>query len=388
MGGDFRAELREFIGVVPVALAQDLVGGLTTTVRIKNATRLGKVYQQLSSALIRRRPSLAPVLAANRGAIVRQLACSIQFGSALGQLLDRWSPSCVISTSDFWPLEHQLCRQASQRKIPSILIQHGAIGDFWWPFVADMYCMWGETHVQQMQELGAPLERMVAAGMPATDSMFRGTEDGSRRRPSDRSRPICLLISHTHGRAIEKDIFDKYRHFVSETIQLAPEINWMVKLHPMENDELYREMGSSVFDRLTFYPKTASLQDAVTDADVVTTVYSTAGLESMVLGRPLIIAPAIARVRHLAPWPSMGGGMYANTPADFQFQLNRLISDQDYREQQLRKQERFLAKSFANQGHAAERIVDWLAEYSAPRAVPVVPQRCSSQTPAYSAASQ
>jgi len=107
-----------------------------------------------------------------------------------------------------------------------------------------------------------------------------------------------------------------------------------------------------------------SLEEAVQDADVATTVFSTAGLEAMIMNRPLIVAPATPRVQEVAWWPTMGGGTYAVSAQEFQIQLTKLILDQDHRARQLDKQREFLSKSFANQGHAAERIVDLLERYS------------------------
>jgi hypothetical protein len=364
MAGEFHTELREFVDVVPMLSADDLIGRLGPSVRVKNAIRLGEAYCQLSRALSRRGAYLASSLASNRGAVLRELAHAVQFGSACELLLQSWAPSAMISTSDFWPFEHQLCRQSSRHGIPTLVIQHGTIGDFWWPFVADLYCMWGDTHLQQMLELGAPVDRMKVLGMPATDSMFKGARTGLLGSANKHSSPVCLILSHTHGSTVEKDVFDSFRHFIAEAIKLSPTVDWKVKLHPREDETVYREMGKSIYDRLTFHPKDISLQDAVADADVVTTVYSTAGLEAMVLGRPLIVAPATSRVQHLAPWPSMGGGTYAATASDFQMQLNHLVGDDNYRARQLEKQHSFLAKSFANQGHAAERIVDLLERYS------------------------
>lgn len=374
MGGDFRDELREFVGKFPMVSIQELAARIGGRARISNLMRLFTVYRQISAALSRLRPMYASALAANRGAIVRDLVYSMQCHSASEMLIDNWSPSCVISTSDFWPLEHQLCCQASLRGIPNLVIQHGTIGDFWWPFVAEMYCMWGDTHVQQMEELGAPPDRMKVLGMPATDEMFRNTLTRSVRPLSHRQSPDCLILSHTQGAKFERDAFESYRMFIADIIQQTPFANWKVKLHPKEDDRVYREMGASVFNRLTFLPKDISLQDAIADSDVVTTLYSTAGLEAMVLGRPLIVAPAISRVRHLAPWPSMGGGVYATDAAEFRIQLERLYSDPEYRDEQLHKQKIYLSTSFANQGNAAKKIADLLEQYSQSRSFELIEQ--------------
>lgn len=378
MGEDFTAELGEFVGAVPLVSVKSLIGSLPPSVRYKNAASIAKVYRKLAKGLIQRRPALGGGLAANRGSILRDITCSLQFGSVWQQVLANWSPGCVVSTSDFWPLEHQLCRQAASLKIPSLVIQHGVIGDFWWPFVADICCLWGATHVQQLIDLGAPAERLIAVGMPASDGMFRHSNCDASTRNRRRTSPVCLLMSHTHGKMYEKEAFDRYKDFIAEAVKSAPEIIWKVKLHPMEDEEFYRAMGASVFERLNFHPKTVSLLEAVADADVVTTVYSTAGLESMVLNRPLIVAPAISRVQHLAPWPAMGGGIYAETPTDFQSLIMRLTLEKEYREEHLQKQHKFLAASFANQGRAAERIVDLLEQCSR-RRLNKAELRCSEQ---------
>ena len=87
----------------------------------------------------------------------------------------------------------------------------------------------------------------------------------------------------------------------------------------------------------------------------------------MIMDRPLIVAPAVPRVREIAWWPTMGGGTYACSAEEFQIQLTKLVSDRDYRAQQLDEQRKFLAKSFANRGYATERTVDLLERYSANR---------------------
>jgi len=208
------------------------------------------------------------------------------------------------------------------------------------------------------------VDRLKALGMPATDTLFERTNAGKYMTAENRVQPVCLLLSHTNGSGYEPEIFRNYRQFLAEAMKLMPFIMWKVKLHPQEGESFYREMGNAVYERLIFHPKDVSLEEAVKDADVVTTVFSTAGLESMIMDRPLIVAPATPRVQKFAWWPAMGGGTYAASAQEFQTQLTKLISDPDHRAQQLDQQRQFLSKSFANQGHAAEHIVDLLERYS------------------------
>lgn len=374
---DVSAELREFAGLVPIVSAEELIGQMGMGERVRNAARVARDYKQITAALSRHLQGFR--LTGRHARLVQELVGSVLYGAVCKRLLDSWMPSCVISTSDFWPLEHQLCCQASRRQIPSLVIQHGVIDDFWWPFVADFYCMWGDAHADQMRRLGAPAEQLKVLGMPATDNLFGRANAGQYKPVGNRTQPVCLLLSHTNGAGYEPEAFRSYRLFLAEAINLMPLVTWKVKLHPVEDDSFYREMGDAVYGRLTFHPKKVSLEEAVYDADVVTTVFSTAGLESMIMGRPLIVAPATPRVQELAWWPTMGGGTYAASAQEFQIQLTKLTSDRDHRARQMEKQREFLSKSFANQGHAAERIVDLLERYSDERRVLKTQSRFSDE---------
>lgn len=356
------ANLQEFAGIAPIVLVEHLLGQSSIRERVGNAARVVKEYRQITATLSNRLQGFR--LKRRRARLAMEVTISVLYASACEHVLDSWLPSCIISTSDFWPFEHQLFCQASRRQIPSLVIQHGAIDNFWWPFVADVYCMWGDAHADQMQRIGAPAERLKILGMPATDKLFGRATTEQCKPIKTGIQPVCLLLSQTNGKTYEPEVFRCYRQFLAEAIHLMPFVTWRVKLHPLEDDSFYREMGDTVYERLTFYPKQVSLEDAVKDADVATTVFSTAGLESMVMNRPLIVAPAAPRVQELAWWPAMGGGTYAASAHEFQTQLIKLTSNPDYRAQQMDAQQEFLSKSFANQGHAAERIVDLLEEYS------------------------
>jgi hypothetical protein len=364
-GPDLSSELREFVGVVPVVSGEEIAREFGVVDRLRLAVQVAKSYKQITSALARHLTGFR--LSGRRTMLVQMLVGSVLSGELCKRLLDEWSPDSVISTSDFWPLEHQLCRQASARGIPSLIIQHGTIDYIWWPFVADFYLMWGQAHVDQMLNIGAPADRLKVLGMPATDKLFARTGVEQHVEVKKDALPVCLLLSMTNGISAEPEIFRSYREFLAEALKLIPFVTWKVKFHPVENDSFYREMGDALYERLVFHPKSMSLEDAVNDADIVTTVYSTAGMEAMVMDRPLIVAPYSPRIQELAWWPAMGGGKYARSAEEFQEQLRKLISDPSYRARQLAEQREFLSKSFANQGHAAERIVDLLEQYTGQR---------------------
>lgn len=359
-GGDYRSELDEFVGVVPVVSIQDVVGCVKSGDLLRSLPRITACCKKISTSLADVRPDLKLSLARRRSKLLRGAIESVQAACAWQVLFDSWSPSCVVSTSDFWPVEHQLCLQAADRQIPSFVIQHGTMREFWWPFVASVYLLWGNAEFRQMQSFGAQAERLKIAGMPASDELFKFTHSMMERLGPARQSPVCLILSQTHGSGTESSVFRDFMAFLKETLPLLPAINWKVKLHPAENDGFYRQLGDPWFERLFFYPKRTSLKEAVADADVVLTIYSTGGLEAMMMDRPLIVAPATERVRTLAPWPDSGGGFYVSSPKEFCDRVSRLASYGSVRESQLAAQRTFLAEHFSEAGHSAERIVEYI----------------------------
>jgi hypothetical protein len=358
--------MKEFGDQVPIITAKKLLSNLTFKEKIKIASDASRIFKEVSGLLAQSEAAYARRFRKNAVVIFDHIITSLQMAKAFRLLHETWRPSCVVVPSDLWPPHYQFSYQASVLRIPSISLQHGVSDFFWWPFVSDFCGVWGEAFADEMRQFGAPSERLAVVGLPSTDGIFQRAKTMEQPRAIDNREPVCLFLSQTHGAKYEPEIFARYRDFIIEVTKLMPWIKWKVKLHPMEDDSFYRELGKDVFERLTFHPKDISLEDAVTDADVVSTTYSTAGLEAMIMDRPLIVAPAIPRIREFSWWPTKGGGTYGDSAEDFQSQLTNLVSDRGYLTKQLEQQRAFLANSFANHGHAAEKVVDLLETLSHP----------------------
>ncbi len=359
--------MEEFGNRVPIIKAKTLLSNLTFKEKIKIASDARRIFKEVAGLIARSDAAYARRFHENSVVILDHIITSLQMAKAFRFLHETWRPSCVVVPSDLWPPHYQFSYQASVLQIPSVSIQHGISSYFWWPFVSDTCCVWGDAFAQEMRQFGAPSERLAVVGLPSTDGIFQRAKMMEQPREINNREPVCLFLSQTHGAKYEPEIFARYREFIVQVTALMPWIKWKIKLHPMEDDSFYRELGKESFDRLTFHPKDISLEDAVNDADVVSTTYSTAGLEAMIMDRPLIVAPAIPRIRKYSWWPGKGGGTYGDSAEDFQSQLTNLVSDRGYLTRQLEQQRDFLAKSFAFHGHATEKVVDLLEILSDPQ---------------------
>lgn len=360
---DCRDELSEFVGQAPIVTPRSLAAQIGLGQRYGIRAEALRVFVTLSEIVSNYDIHLASRLRSNMGALVAEITTSLEMSAGLKTLFRAWSPSCVISTTDLWPLEFQFACQASSLDIPSVVIQHGAPDESGWPFEADHWVVWGETFKNQMTQLGAPSDRLLIGGMPASDAVFQSRRVDRNRNSAQRSEPpVCLILSHAHGRRTEPEAFDCFKKVLPEIIRSTPHVTWKVKLHPAEDDMFYREMGDDVMRRLKIYPRTTSLADALGNADVVTTLFSTSGVDAMIYGSPLIILNVSLRVKQLAWWPELGGGVYADNAREFRQRLDDLLTIPQCRARQLESQEIFLERSFANRGHASEAIIDLLTQ--------------------------
>jgi hypothetical protein len=363
--GNFDVELAEFSARVPIVPARSLIAQLSIIQRQKIAVEALRTFREVLEMLSAYDAHLAGRLLRNTGMVLDEIVRSLQLAVAFRTLLESWSPSCVVSTSDLWPLEYQFAYQASSLRIPSVVIQHGVSDDFWWPFQADLFVAWGDIFREKMTELGVPSNRLASGGMPASDRVFQRQQALYSMGSSDfevQDPPVCLILSHSQGRVLEPEIFAHFKEVLSETIQLTPNVRWKVKLHPSEEDSFYRELDDKIFKRLEIHPKSTSLVEAVEGADVVTTLFSASGLEAMMMGRPVIVPVFSSRGKELAWWPDLGGGVYAQNAEEFRQHLVKLLSFPQTRLRQLESQRSFLKRSFANPGCASAAIVDIVSD--------------------------
>ena len=277
------------------------------------------------------------------------------------ELLAAWQPNCVLTTSDFYPFEFQFIHQARQMGIPTAILQHGEINDVViWPTYAQTFLAWGETYRDQLVELGADKNRIQITGMPAADALFLKGSIPSATAPRD-GAPVCLELSHTQDRIEECAAFEEYGRWLKSAVHSMPGVRWRIRLHPAEDDSFYRELGVNRLPQVEIMAPSIGLEDALAGADAVCTIRSTAGLQAMMLQKPVVVLTLAALVAQPVAWPSNGGGLSAKDADALRFHLTRLFSDAGFRNSILTAQNRFLNKRFAHPGKAADAVVGFLS---------------------------
>lgn len=317
----------------------------------------GQAAPPLLAAYQRHFPELGTGLARWRPRLRAYLTEALLYRRAWERLLRAWQPSCVVSTSDFWPFEHTLFAEARRQQVPSLCIQHGVVGAFWWPSEAQRLLLWGSFFRDELLALGAPPERLKLCGMPASDRLFQ-----KPRRPTPPAAPgerlRCVLLSNAHGAGVLPRAGERFAALLEELVVRFPSVAWRVKLHPIEDGTFYRRLSPAAYASLEILPKNIPLETAVSEADLVAVWFSGAAMEAMMMGRPLIVLAAGPEMAEVAWWPRLGGGMAIESVEQMEVYLRRFTTQPEYRLALLAAQDEFLARAFAHPGAAARAVVD------------------------------
>lgn len=312
-------------------------------------------------------PHCARMVRLNYGSYLRLMVASERMAVAYKRLLSMWRPSIVLSTSDFWPAEFQACWQAKLLGIPTAILQHGAINDVCaWPTYHDVFLAWGEGFREQLLKQGAPGKQVKVVGMPASDDLFRR----SQGKPTVAGRgvaPVCLIFSHTQDRVEDQALFREYGECLTTAIESTPDVLWRIRLHPSEDDCFYRELDLLRFKNVEMSPRELPLVQDVERASVVTTIRSTAGMQAMMMGKPLLIFYPASMSSPPVTWPNEGGGSCFRDAGEFKNNIQRLLDDERFLQSRLKAQNEFLEKSFSNCGRASAATVDFLEQYTLAR---------------------
>ena len=359
-GEGFDLSRKGFTGASGSVGVREIRSLTTTTEWLAALTGARKHFAAVSAEFERQAPQCIPLIRKGRAGIESELALAMVATLGLTRIYTNWQPSFVISTSNMWPFDCAVFDQAARLGIPSFVVQHGVTNRYWWPFVASKMLLWGKAFEKELLNLGAPAAQLAIGGMPAADHLFSRYQDVSR--DVGKTASSFLILSDTQTRHLYPEPYDKFRILFKAVVAATPTIRWSIKLHPLEDDSFYREMLGGRFPNFSILPKATSLEDAVRQSDVACTLWSTSGLESMMMRRPLLVFDLDPMVYEHAWWPQCGGGTYAPTTEAVLAFVRKASSDPHFIAELVTRQDQFLAENFANPGRAAEAVLDTIEE--------------------------
>lgn len=318
----------------------------------------------LHAAILRGLEAGGAALAAPDAATLReQLDTQAAQLEAHARMLAHADPDLVLVHADNHPTPQHHVLIARREGIPTAMIQHGLdcerhyLDDAY----ADAIAVWGEARaLRYRRDAAQPPRRLVATGNPEYDPL----------RPPDAIAPAdgdWLWVTRPHAPAKcyapSRSVLEGARILdaLAGALRDAPGRALLVKPHPFDSVDLLREAAarSGLGGRIRFvdtppmalYPRVG----------LVVSEDSTAGMEAMFFGKPLVHA-------HFAPTPPTlplaehGAALPGHDPDALRAALRQAANlDAAARDALLDGQRRFL-QEFAGpcDGGAAARVVEFL----------------------------
>lgn len=312
LGGILLGELEEnenkkYSSAYPSVPFRTMISTVTIIQRVKILFEIFKTIKVIKKLSHKEYPKLVSSLKGKFAYLFRLVSISMLVQFSVERVLRLWKPSCIITSGDFWPFEYQVISVSKRMAVPSYIVQHGVINESWWPFVADYLLLWGKPFKEEMLLHGAPEKRLRIVGMPSTDKIFKNTKI-DKEEVFKKGSLSCVIISQTSAAGIYPEVFRTFHEILDTTMAKLTDVEWRIKLHPVETGDFYNNLLKKHGANLRLLPKSTTLQDAVKESDVAITIFSTAGLEVMIMQRPLIILNLSPQLTKFVWWPSKGGG--------------------------------------------------------------------------------
>lgn len=218
----------------------------------------------------------------------------------INQLLDKFSPCCVIPGYDITPEGRLLAFLARNRNIPSYCIMHGSItGE---PLdtmhIVDYFCLFGEASKRDLIAKGVDPAPLIVTGAPYLDK-FDNIKSGihpilKHNLSLAESKTYFFIATSGPGHSTSHAHFQLILENIFEAAARYPDAQWVIKMHRKDRIENYREVLSRyknhgiyiIEHNATGFPE--SIFEWLQGATALFTGTSTVALEAMSMGIPVV----------------------------------------------------------------------------------------------------
>jgi hypothetical protein len=270
----------------------------------------------------------------------------------LAAVLRRCRPDLVVVPQDVHDTPRLLVMLAQAAGIPTLATEHGVIANY--PHrvlpMADKIALWGRGDIAYYLRHGYHPDRFVVIGQPVLERLWGARNErlapGTSQTPDSSGVPLGSddAAASAPGPGKSSVILFAAQPFVPlsarnspvETAELIrvvidacrgrPDWQLIIKLHPlMDGNELTYLDTSGVNMSVV---RGGSIYAMLAEADVLVTWSSTAGLEGMVMGKPLIALQTPGK-RDYVPYVAAGAALGATTPAELTEAIERVLAGAD-----------------------------------------------------------
>lgn len=221
--------------------------------------------------------------------MINELAVQTQRIMAFEMLLKQLKPSYILTEYDRNGLCSGLVLVARKLNIPTFSHMHGVVNHRfgYLPLLADYLFCWGNRQKELLVKLGANPDRLIVSG---------ATQLSDQTIEIDRKELLNKLDVHEDQKIVilaTNPINDEDRlsliSIFCDAVDQLPQIKGIVRLHPSEDIEFYKNFRDSFPEILFDKNQTLNFEESLALADLVCIFNSAYGIDACVKNIPTMI---------------------------------------------------------------------------------------------------
>lgn len=297
-----------------------------------------------------------------------QILPGIRRVAAYKRALDTLRPDGILLMADTDMLELALVLAAQARKIPTVVVQHGVlVSPSNYDFNADRMAVWGELPKEWFIQTGKSPERLIITGYPLFDRYRALPPPTTAARARLRKRlglpggaRVALLVTNQSGgvgRLLQPGEGAELFEAIFQTFaDHLPDLVLIVRQHPAEDRGIPQRLAARFRLTVALNPE-AELAELIDLADVIISQYTTAGLEAIIKGKPVVYLNLFC-VPDLVPFAKVGAAIGVYAPEELAPAVRAALEDPTVRQELAAGRQRLLREYLSDlDGRATERVV-------------------------------
>ena len=299
-------------------------------------------------------------------------------------LLAYYKPDIVllrISTSPNQPHFPVLAQVARAQGIPSLEMQHGlgyyGPGSLDLRHFAEYTGVYGALTAREMKQVGDVYTTPVVVGSPRFDVYTSGQRASKERDASGAVSVVLIAPPLSHFGMMDTYDVEEYFQVTASALKKIKNASVVIKLRPGSGGApIYEHTIARAFAGVSHQVVSEEpLADVYKKADIVVSGYSTAALEALLCGKPLIyfgLSPGeqMMGLHHFSLYAQQQAMRIATTKEQLEAALAELAADPQKRAELKRGAEAFMKDQYLFDGKSGERaaaLIKSLAEGKRPR---------------------
>ena len=279
-----------------------------------------------------------------------------EYSLEMERIIEDTNPRLVIALDEFSETGLPLAFLARRSGIPLLILQHGFFGEgsfIYGPSLATKKAVWGPAIKRMLLKRRFTESQLVVTGCPKFDDMPKKASRNPPKRLYDElglspgERIVTLATQpNEYMPEVARMVFDA----LSGTKERL-----LLKLHPREMDSTFYSRTARDYGIDPVITRTADLYDVIGMSSAVMVMFSTVGLEVLMMGKPLIIINKTGRPLE-TPIAESGAPVVRNS--DGLSKALRLVGEKSFMQTFEKKRKSFVRdQAYKMDGKATERVL-------------------------------